>query len=70
MKKYKEAGVREFWLIDPVFKTLQVYDFEHGNVVYLYSFDDKVPVRIRDGRCEIDLANMYESLRWLYERSL
>lgn len=71
MKKYRDAGVREYWLIDPAAKVLQVYDFvnESGNIVYLYNFNNKVPVRIWDGDLEIDLAEMYESLIWLYERS-
>ena len=67
MNKYKKAGVREYWLLDPMAKMLHVYDFEHGNIVYMYTFEDQVPVRIWDGRCEIDLKEMYESLRWLYE---
>ena len=67
MNKYKKAGVREYWLLDPREKSLHVYDFEHGDIVYLYTFEDQVPVRIWGGRCEIDLKEMYESIRWLYE---
>jgi Uma2 family endonuclease len=72
MRKYKEAGVREFWLIDPKEKVLFVYDLENeqGNVVYLYSFNEKVPVRIWNGALEIDLADMYQSIEWLYERRM
>ena len=72
MRKYKEAGVREFWLIDPKEKVLFVYDLENeqGNVVYLYSFNEKVPVRIWNGALEIDLVDMYQSIEWLYERRM
>ena len=67
MNKYMKAGVREYWILDPMAKILYVYDFEHGNIVYMYTFEDKVPVRIWDGKCEIDLKEMYESLKWLYD---
>lgn len=27
--KYREAGVREYWVVDPEKKAVVVYDFEH-----------------------------------------
>ncbi|MDD3251121.1 MAG: Uma2 family endonuclease [Lachnospiraceae bacterium] len=66
--KYSNAGVREYWTIDPIKKKVVVYDFEHDDYPILYGFDAKVPVRIWDGSCEIDFAELYEHIRFLYER--
>ena len=30
MKLYREAGAREYWIVDPETETVTVYDFEHG----------------------------------------
>ena len=56
LNKYKFAGVREYWLVDPDKKTIVVYLFEQEDTIHLYSFRDKVPVGIYDGRCVIDFA--------------
>ena len=54
--KYQEAGVREYWIVDPIDETVTVYDFEHGDVGK-YSFHDKVPAGIyRD--LEIDFTDI------------
>ena len=68
LNKYLNAGVREYWMIDPVKKTVIVYDFEHDEYPVLYGFDAKVPVGIWDGDLEIDFAEVYEQVRFLYER--
>ena len=44
LAKYKEAGVREYWLVDPDKKKVLVYDLEHEELPLIYGFDSKVPV--------------------------
>ena len=39
--KYRTAGVREYWIVDPVKHLIMVYHFEH-DVFEQYSFTDKV----------------------------
>lgn len=68
LNKYLNAGVREYWIIDPLKKTIIVYDFDHDEYPVLYGFDAKVPVGIWDGEMEIDFAEVYEHVRFLYER--
>lgn len=60
--KYKNAGVREYWIVDPKQENVIVYDYEHGDLVHLYSFDDRVPVSIWNGTCEIDFSKIKEAL--------
>ncbi|MDO4313646.1 MAG: Uma2 family endonuclease [Eubacteriales bacterium] len=66
-RKYKNAGVREYWIIDPETERVTVHDFEHGGTTGIYTFEDRVPVGIWDGKCVIDFAEGYEMIRFLYE---
>ena len=40
------AGVREYWIINPMKEIVNVYDFEKNTQTGLYSFDDMIPVSI------------------------
>ena len=55
--KYRSAGVREYWVINPRTRIVNVYDFEHEDKTGQYSFDDVIPVCIYEG-LEIRLEGM------------
>lgn len=44
--KYRAAGVREYWIVNPTTQTVNVYDFEKKEKTCQYSFDDDIPVCI------------------------
>lgn len=44
--KYRTAGVREYWIVNPLKQTVQVYSFEGTEDSMQYSFDDEVIVTI------------------------
>ena len=44
--KYRTAGVREYWIINPATRTINVYDFERECGSNQYSFDEPVHGRI------------------------
>lgn len=44
--KYRSAGVREYWIVNPLTRTVNVYDFEHGKGTNQYIFDNDIPVCI------------------------
>lgn len=46
--KYRTAGVREYWIADPIKEMVMVYKFEKETMEQ-YSFGDDVPVGIYDG---------------------
>lgn len=46
--KYKTAGVREYWIVDPLKQRVTVYFFEKETVEE-YSFGDEIPVGIHKG---------------------
>ncbi len=63
LHKYGEAGVREYWMIDPEHGRIMVYQFESDDATLdLYSFEDEVPVGIYDGKCRIDFAPLNAKL--------
>lgn len=46
--KYRTAGVREYWIVDPLKQMVSVYGFEK-NTVEQYSFGEDVPAGIYEG---------------------
>ncbi len=54
--KYGTAGVREYWIVDPMKQLITVYNFEH-DAFEQYSFSDKVKAGIYEG-FEIDFAEI------------
>lgn len=56
LNKYRDAGVREYWIIDPAKKTVLVWLFEQQDDYAIYSFRDRIPVEIYGGELEIDFA--------------
>ena len=46
--KYRTAGVREYWIVDPSKELVMVYRFEQ-EVMEQHSFGDNVPVGIYEG---------------------
>lgn len=60
LDKYQEAGVKEYWIVDPLNQTVQVLLLENG--IYkreaVYSKDEIVKVNILKG-CYIDLSKVF-----------
>ena len=46
--KYHSAGVREYLIVNPLTRTVNVYDLEKEELTDLYSFDDDIQVCIYD----------------------
>lgn len=64
--KYANAGVREYWMIDPEKRQIVVYTFaaeeEVDDSISIYGFQDKVPVQIYDGKLKIDFEKIAQKL--------
>ena len=52
-----EAGVRDYWIIDPAKRALVVYHLEQDEMPVIYRFSDKVKANICDD-LEIDFSKM------------
>lgn len=46
--KYRTAGVREYWIVNPMKESVQTYLFGDIEDFNQYSFDDEIPVGIYD----------------------
>lgn len=44
--KYRSAGVREYWIVNPLNRNVNVFDFEYNEKTRQYSFNDIIPVSI------------------------
>lgn len=53
--KYLEAGVLEYWIIDPYKKKVIVYNYDDGIFPAIYGMNGEIPVGIYDGRLKINL---------------
>lgn len=63
LSKYRFAGVREYWVVDPEKLEVLVHDLEHDELPKTYSFTDTIPVLISDGECAVDFSRIYERIR-------
>lgn len=65
MKKYINAGVKEYWILDPRDKRLYVYDFRDEGIPGIYPLSGEVGVRIYNEELKIcldDLAAMFADI--------
>ena len=66
LNKYRDAGVREYWMVDPVKKMILTYLFDHGDEFAVYGFRDSIPVGIFGGDLRIDFAEIDDEVKdWL-----
>ncbi len=63
--KYQNAGVREYWVVDPRFRTVTVHNFEEEEYhPRTYDFFSDIPVALSKGKCSIDfsvIGNQFDS---------
>ena len=64
LHKYENAGVREYWILDPYQEKLLIYWFEQDDIPQIRGLDEPVPVGIYGGDLIIDLKHI---LRWIRE---
>jgi len=63
LHKYTDAGVKEYWIIDPKKKQLIVYDYINGDFPVHYDLDQKVGVALYNKELVIDLEEIAELIQ-------
>jgi Uma2 family endonuclease len=59
LNKYRQAGVREYWIVDPRTGIIQVCILENSYYITKdYTSDDIIPVTILDG-CKINMKEVF-----------
>lgn len=67
--KYLESDVKEYWIVDPDSRKVIVYNLSairdeenHGDICCLYGPEQKVPVLLSEGRCQIDFPEIWKKI--------
>ena len=70
LNKYTEAGVREYWIVDPKKKNIITYvdDGEGDYDIFIYTFEHEVPVAIFNNECKINFKEIYDYIAFMYEK--
>ena len=63
LEKYRNAGVREYWIVDLQKEKVIVYLFGEEPDIGLYGFDSRIPVGIYGGDCQIDFTEVVRNLK-------
>lgn len=58
LTKYLDAGVQEYWVIDPDQKILLVYLAEKEGLPHMYPLHGQAPVSLYEGKLQIDLDHI------------
>ena len=73
LKKYADSGVSEYWMVDPGRKKVIVCDLTAcrdeqslSDMLYLYGFDQSVPILISKGKCSVDFAVIQKDMDEYY----
>jgi Uma2 family endonuclease len=54
LSKYENAGVREYWIMDPYKKQMIVFFFEGNIYARIYDLSEPIPVNIYGGKLLIE----------------
>ena len=60
--KYEAAGVREYWIVDPLQQKIITYDFVEANLPGFYPLGGKIDMALFDGDLAIDFDEYKEML--------
>lgn len=55
LQKYTDAGVKEYWIVDPYRKILLTYFWKDDYLPHMYPLESKVGMELYDKELEIDL---------------
>ena len=63
LKKYRDAGVREYWIVDIKNEQITVYLFGEKETVTTYDAKDSIPVDIYGGNLSICAEEIFSKIR-------
>lgn len=63
LQKYTDAGVKEYWIVDPLRKVLVTYCWKDDYMPHMQPLQGKVGVELYDGELQIDLDQIVPLIR-------
>lgn len=63
LDKYRRAGIREYWMVDPEKECIVSYFFEESENPVIYGSEAEVPVKICDGDLKLDFGEIFADIR-------
>ena len=67
LDKYREAGVREYWIIDLQKRVILTYFFEGDINPHIYNLENEIPVAIFAGECQVEFSAIAEDLKAVWK---
>ncbi len=55
LQKYTDAGVKEYWIVDPIRKVLITYHWKDEYLPHMYPLEGEVGLELYDGAIKVDL---------------
>lgn len=65
MAKYQEAGVEEYWIVDPDSKKVVVYKFVQDICPRIYTFTEDIPVSVFQNEVSVNLYKVSEFIHFI-----
>ena len=62
-EKYRQAGVREYWMVDLQLHRVIVQCFGESENTFIYGLDERVPMQISEGRITVDFREITEAMK-------
>lgn len=63
LMKYRDAGVREYWMVDVDKERVVVYFFEEDELPVIYGAEDEIPIGIFGGELKIPMAEVFAAIQ-------
>lgn len=63
LHKYQNAGVREYWMVEPTKERVIVYRFDEDVIPQIYGGDGEIPVGLYDGKLGISFEQIFDKIR-------
>lgn len=62
LKLYLDAGVKEYWIVDPYKKYIIKYVFENEDQINIHTFEDTIPLSIYDDKISVNFSEINQEL--------